>query len=61
VREFITRPENLRMVSSKEFANAAIANAGALGVSTSAHIEFDDEHYMEETCPCCGQRINNYA
>ena len=60
VREFIQRPENLHMMCSKEFLNAAIRNAPALGIPTSEHIEFEDEHY-EETCPCCGQHTNNYA
>lgn len=59
VREFITRHEDLHMLYSREFLNAAITNADALGVRdvpTGEHIEFEDEHY-EETCPCCGQRV----
>lgn len=55
VREFITHRENLHILYSKEFLNAAIRNAETL-VPRSEHIEFEDEHY-EETCPCCGQRV----
>lgn len=57
VREFITRHENLHLLYSKEFLNAAILNAETL-VPRSEHIEFEDEHHIE-TCPCCGQRIES--
>ena len=59
VREFITRHENMHLLYSREFLNAALRNANALNVPTSEHIEFEDEHYVE-TCPCCGQHVAGY-
>lgn len=55
VREFITRHENLHILYSRAFLNAAIRNAETI-VPRSEHIEFEDEHHIE-TCPCCGQHI----
>jgi hypothetical protein len=59
VREFITRHENLHLLYSKEFLNAAIRNAETL-VPRSDHTGFEDEHYVER-CPCCGQPVMREA
>jgi hypothetical protein len=57
VREFIRRHENMHLLRSKEFVDFAVKNAAAFGIPDSSHIEFEDEHYVEESCPHCGQTL----
>ena len=57
VREFIRRRENMHLLYDPEFVKLAVANASAFAVPTSEHIEFEDEHYVEESCPHCGQPL----
>jgi hypothetical protein len=58
VREFIQRHENLHLLHSMMFMKLAVQNAEAFSVPTGPHIEFEDEHYDEATCPHCGGPLN---
>lgn len=60
VREFITRHENMHMLYSKEFLNAAIRNAETLGIRRMTPEEaeaYDAALEADHRCPCCGQHI----
>lgn len=55
VREFLWKPENLRLLSSPAFVQAAVDNADLFTLP-----EDDDDAWDTETsdcCPCCGQRM----
>lgn len=62
VREFIRRHENLHLLHNPAFVRAAVANADLFGIPgmTPEEVEaYDAALESEETCPCCGQQINN--
>lgn len=64
VRGFIQRHENMHLLSSRAFMQAAVANAdlfcipGMTPEETAAYDAALDAE-AEETCPCCGQHISN--
>lgn len=54
LREFLWKPENLRLLSSPAFVQAAVDNADLFTLPE------DDDAWDTETsdcCPCCGQRM----
>lgn len=62
LREFLWKPENLRLLSSPAFVQAAVDNADLFTIPgmTPEEAEAYDAALDTETsdcCPCCGQRM----
>lgn len=60
VREFIRHRDNQHLLYNPAFVQAAVANAdlfGIPGMTLEEEEAYDAALEAEETCPCCGQRV----